>query len=212
MSLLKLESELLKVKEDLGKVRGVNSEFDKVISEMAVLKQRALSNPETKRLITEEIKNKEILDLFASVEKDFDDLKTQLSKQSIEREKIADFVESLRTKKSFSFEAMNDAILFIEKIVETLDSSHVAIKPEFIGMVDLGLVAIEMGLHKSQASVIIESERLPEALTLLLHKKMLRNIIFETDNARVVYKTNTNIIVESDNHNIRKITRLAKMN
>jgi len=210
MSLIKLETELLKVKEELGKVKGVNSEFEKVINEMATLKQRALSNPLTKKQITEEIKNKEILDLFASVEKDFDDLKTQLSRQSIEREKIADFVESLRTKKSFSFAEVKDALLFIQSISEEMECSHIVIKPEFIGMVDLGPIAIELGLHKTNSGIIIESERLSETLALMLRQKMLRNVIFETDNVKLTYKTNSNIIAESDNTNIKKISRLAK--
>jgi len=208
MSLAKLEGELLRVKENLVKVREVNADFEKVIGEMGMLKQRSLSNPETKRTITEELKSKEILDLFASVEKDFDDIKLRLSKQSIEREKISDFIESLRTRKAFSFADTAEAVVFVEKAIDSLGSTHISIKPEFLGLVDLGAIAIELSLHKSGSAIIVEKERFSEALALLLSRKMLRNIIFETDNARIIVKSSNNILVESDNQNIKKLARL----
>ena len=36
MSLAKLESELIKVRSDLDKVKNVNTDFDKVLSEMKI--------------------------------------------------------------------------------------------------------------------------------------------------------------------------------
>ena len=210
MSLAKLEGELLRVKESLGVVKEVNSEFEKVINEIGLLKQRSLASPETKRTITEELKSKEILDLFASVEKDFDDLKARMARQSLEREKIADFIESLRTRKTFTFDDTAKAIVFVEKAVDSLNSTHISIKPEFLGLVDLGEIAIQMSVHKSGGAIIIEKERFTEALALLLSRKMLRNIIFETDNAKIIFKASNNVLVESDNYNLKKIIRLSK--
>ncbi len=210
MSLAKLEAELLKVKENIGKVKEVNSDFDQVITEMSILKERSIANPRTKDQIATELKNKEILDLFASVEKDFDEIKAGLAKQSIEREKISDFVESMRTKKSFSFESTATSVMFLENIVNALESDIISIKPEYIGMLDLGQLAIDMGLHKSGSSVIVEKERFSEALAVMLNKKLLHNIVFETDNAKITLKASNTLIVESENANLRKIIRLSK--
>jgi hypothetical protein len=210
LSLAKLESDLLRVREDLGKVREVNTRFGKIIEDISSIKERALADPSTKKRIIEELKHKEIIDIFSGIEHDFEDLRTQLSKQDLNRERISDFVESLRTRKNFSFTETTNAIIFLEQTIDVLQSSHITIKPEFIGLIDLGSIAIELGVYKSNASIIVERERFSEALAALLSRKMLHNIIIETDNARVILHSSKNILIETDNSNLKKISRIER--
>ena len=210
MTLARLEGELLKVKEDLGKMRHANDSFEKVLQEMSILKSRSIANPQTKEQIVQELKGKEILDLFASVETDFEELREKMMKQSIEKEQILDFIESIRTKKSFSFTEPEKAIYFLENSLEVLDATHVSVRPEYIGMLDLTSLAIEHGLMKNGAQVIVEKERFSEFIVALFSKKMFHDLILETDKARIVLKTVREITVESENSNIRALARMAK--
>ncbi len=210
MSLARLESDLLKVRQDLGIVREVNSRFGKVIDEIGVLKQRTISDPKAKEEIIKELKTKEIIDIFAGIEHDFENLRQQLAKQEISRERISDFVESLRTKKTFSFTETTKSIIFLEQIVDTLKSSHITIKPEFVGTIDLGSLAIELGLYKTNSGVIVERERFASALASLLGRKLLKNLIFETDNARIFLRASTEVTVETDNSHLKEISRIAR--
>jgi len=210
VSLARLESDLLKVRQDLGIVREVNSRFGKVIDEIGVLKQRTISDPKAKEEIIKELKTKEIIDIFAGIEHDFENLRQQLAKQEISRERISDFVESLRTKKTFSFTETTKSIIFLEQIVDTLKSSHITIKPEFVGTIDLGSLAIELGLYKTNSGVIVERERFASALASLLGRKLLKNLIFETDNARIFLRASTEVTVETDNSHLKEISRIAR--
>jgi len=210
MSLARLESDLLKVKRELDSVKNVNSNFEKVIDQFSILRSKTITHPETKQGIIEELKHKEIIDLFSSIQNDFDKIKAQINKQELAKEKVFDFVESLRTKKSFNFSDTSETIIFLEEVIDYLDSEHISIRPEFLGTVDLGIIAVELGLHKSASSVIVEKERLGDFLSLALRRKLLRNLIFETDNAKIFLKNSTELVVESDNTQIKGIIRLSK--
>ena len=209
MSLARLESDLLKVRKDLGVVKEINNRFVKVIDEISTLKERTLADPSTRETIVNELKNKEIIDVFAGIEHDFEELRQQLAKQEISRERISDFVESLRTKKTFHFTETTKSIIFLEQIVDQLKSSHITIKPEFVGTMDLGSLAIELGLYKTSSGVIVERERFASALASLLGRKLLKNLIFETDNAKIFLRASTEVTVETDNSHLKNISRLA---
>lgn len=204
----RLETDLLRVKKDLQSVKQVNNNFCKILDEINNIKQRSIVDPRLKEKISEEFREKEIIDIFASIENDFLDLKNQLSKQEFFKEKIADFVESLRTRKTFSFEETTKTILFIEELISVLNADLIVIKPQFLGTVDFGEIAIEMGLHKTGSGIVVQKELFSEALALLINKRMFRNIIFETSNAKIFLKASNEIVIESDNLNIRKISRI----
>ncbi|MBT4870666.1 MAG: hypothetical protein HON47_03775, partial [Candidatus Diapherotrites archaeon] len=195
---------------DLGKVKEVNTRFNKVIDEISFLKEKTLADPATKEVIVNELKNKEIIDVFASIEQDFEELRQQLARQEISRERISDFVESLRTKKTFSFTETTKSILFLEQVIGILKSSHITIKPEFVGTIDLGSLAIELGLYKTNSGVIVERERFASALASLLGRKLLKNLIFETDNAKIFLRASTEVTVETDNSHLKTISRLSR--
>jgi len=210
MSLARLESDLLKVRNDLGKVKEVNNRFNKVIDEISIIKERTLADPTAKEAIIKELKTKEIIDVFAGIEQDFEELRQQLARQEISRERISDFVESLRTKKTYSFTETTKSIIFLEQVVDTLHSSHITIKPEFIGTIDLGSLAIELGLYKTNSGVIVEKERFASALASLLGRKLLKNLIFETDNAKIFLRASTQVTIETDNSRLKLISRIER--
>ncbi len=204
----KLESELLKVKKDLQGVKQVNDNFCKILDELNNIKARTISDPKAREKISEEFKDKAIIDIFASIESDFRDLRAQLSRQEIYKERVSDFVESLRIKKTFSFDASTQTILFLEEAIAELDADLISVKPEYVGTIDLGEVAIELGLCKTGTGIVVQKELLPQTLDLLIGKRMFRNIVFETSNAKITLKSSNQIVVESDNTNIRKIARI----
>jgi hypothetical protein len=206
MSVTRLETDLLKVRKDLQGVKKVNDNFCKVLDEINNIKLLSITNPEMKKKLSEEFKDKKIIDIFASIETDFQELKNQLSKQEIYREKVSDFVESLRTRKNFSFEETTKAILFLEEALIILNADIISIKPQFIGTIDLGEVAIELGLHKTGSGIIVQKELFYETIALLVNKKMFRNLIFETSKAKIFLKASNEIIIESDNITLRKIS------
>jgi len=210
MTLAKLQGDLLKVREDLTRAKKANEGFERVLQEMSILKSRSIANPATKSQLVEELKGKEILDLFSSVELDFEELRQTMAKQSIEKEGILDFIESIRTKKTFSFEDTQATLAFLEKSVEAFDASHIAVKPEFIGLIDLGPLAIEHKLMRSNSGVIVEKERFSEFLVALLSKKVFHDLVFETDRVKIVLKNAREIMVEAENANIRTMARIAK--
>ena len=210
MSLAKLEGELLKVRADMGKAKAVNANFDKVLQEMSILKSRSIANPQTRDQIISELKSKEILDLFASIESDFEELREKMTKQSIEKEGILDFVESVRTKRTFTFTETEKTINFLEKSIEVLDATHIAVRPEFIGLVDLGALAIEHGLARNNTGVIVEKERFSEFIVALLSKKMFHDLVFETDKAKMTLKNSREIHLEAENSKVRSLSRMNK--
>ena len=202
--------ELLKVREDLGKAKQANAGFERILQEMSILKSRSIANPDTKEQIVQELKNKEILNLFASIETDFEELRQTMTRQSIEKEQILDFVESIRIKKSFSFEDTEHVIGFLEKSFEELDATHIAVKPEFLGVIDLNGIALEMGLMKNNTGVIVEKERFSEFIVKLISKKSLHDLVFETDKAKITLKNSRELVIESENSNIRTLSRISK--
>ncbi len=210
MSLARLEAELIKVRSDLDKVKNVNTDFDKVLSEMKVLRERAIANPETKKMISTELKNKEILELFSSIEDDFESLRTKLSSQSIQKEQLMDFVESIRMKKNFSFNDSVKAISFVDMALDEMECSHVSLRPEFIGTMDLGALALQLKLAKEGNGVIIEQERVEEVLTYLLAKRQLRNLVLDAGTAKITFKSSQDIVVEAENANIKELIKLRK--
>jgi hypothetical protein len=210
MSLAKLEGDLLKVRDDLTRAKQANVGFERVLQEMSILKSRSIANPQTKEQIVSELKNKEILNLFSSIENDFEELRQQMTRQSIEKEGILDFIESIRTKKSFSFEETAKTINFLERAVDALDASHIAVRPEFIGMIDLTPLSIEMGLMKNNAGVIVERERFSEFIVALISRKMFHDLILETDSVKITLKTAREMTIEAENSNIKTLSRIAK--
>lgn len=210
MSYARLETDLLKVKKELQNVKSVNNNFCKILDEINNIKQLSFVNPKFKERISEEFKEKKIIDIFASIESDFQELKNQLSTQELYKEKISDFVESLRTSKTFSFEETTKTILFLQELISVLNIDLISIKPQFVGTIDLGEIAIELGLHKTGQGVIVQRELFDEALALLLNKKMFRNIVFETSNAKIFLKASNELIIESDNLVIRKVSHIQK--
>ena len=133
MSLTRLEGDLLRVREDLGKAKQANINFEKILQEMSILKSRSNANPETKERIMNELKQKEIIDLFTSVQDDFEELRQKMTKQSIEKEKILDFIESVRTKKAFSFTETEETFNFLEKSMEVLDANIISVSQSLLG-------------------------------------------------------------------------------
>lgn len=208
MSVTRLEVDLLKVKKDLKNVKKVNEDFCKILNEINNIKEKSFLDSKLKEKISEEFKQKEIIDIFASVESDFQDLKKQLFKQELFKEKISDFVESLRTRKTFSFTDTTKTILFVEEVISVLNSDLIVLKPQFVGTMDLGEIAIKLGLHKNGSSIIVQKELFSEVLALLVSNRLFRNLIFETNNAKMFLKASNEITIESDNLNIRKISRI----
>ena len=100
--LAKIENNLLKIKKDLSQIEKVNADFEKVMGEIEDIR-KVSTNPRVHEALKEELKKKEIIDLFASIENDFEKLRRKLSVQSIEEQRIASFIETFRTKKEFSF-------------------------------------------------------------------------------------------------------------
>ncbi|HNV01153.1 MAG TPA: hypothetical protein PKK60_01860 [archaeon] len=210
MSLARLEAELIRVKSDLDKVKNVNTDFDKVLSEMKVLRERAIANPETKKMISNEMKNKEILELFSSIESDFESLRSKLAKQTIEKEELMDFVESIRLKKNFSFNDSVKAISFVDRALEEMECTHVSLRPEFIGTLDLTELSLKLKLTKESNGVIVEHERIEEVLTYLLAKRQLRNLVLDAGSAKINFKSSQDIVVEAENANIKELVKLKK--
>ncbi len=210
MTLARLEGELLRAKEGLGKAKQANDSFERVLQEMSILKSRSIANPQTKEQIMQEFKQKEILDLFSSIESDFEELRQKMTRQSIEKEQILDFIESIRTRKSFSFEGTEKTITFLEKAVDLLDASHISVRPEFIGLVDLSGLSVEMGLARNNLGVIVERERFSEFIVALIARKSFHDLVFETDRAKIVLKNAREIAVEAENSSIKSLSRLAK--
>lgn len=208
MSLARLENELIKVKGELDKVKNVNTSFDKVLSEMRILKERARANPETKQQISNELKNKEIINLFSDIEGELDLLRNQLTKQTMQKEDLFDFIESIRMKKSLVFEDTMHAIDFAGKTAEELESTHVSIRPEFIGSVDMAGMALQLSLEKTGTSVIVPAQRLSEALTYMLAKKTLRNMIIDYGTAKITFKTSSDIVIEAENSTIKELSKI----
>lgn len=208
MSLARLEGELIKAKEDIGKAKHANESFERILQEMSILKSRSVANPKTKEQIINELKGKEIIDLFTSIEEDFEALRAKMGRQSAEKEKIIDFFESIRTKKTFTFPQTESTLEFFEKAFGALEATHISIRPEFIGMIDLTPIAVERGLLKSGSSVIVEKERLSQVLVELISKKMFHDLVFETDNAKFTLKTPHEIVVEAENANLRMLARV----
>ncbi|MGI6589809.1 MAG: hypothetical protein ACOX1V_04075 [Candidatus Iainarchaeum sp.] len=208
MSLTRLEGDLLRVREDLGKAKQANINFEKILQEMSILKSRSNANPETKERIMNELKQKEIIDLFTSVQDDFEELRQKMTKQSIEKEKILDFIESVRTKKAFSFTETEETFNFLEKSMEVLDANIISVRPEFIGLIDLNKLAVSMQLTKNNSGVIVERERFSELITALVANKIFHNVIFETDKAKIVLKNVREVSVEAENSIIRELSRL----
>lgn len=208
MSLARLEAELIRVRDDLDKVKDVNTNFEKVLGEMKILRDRAMANPETKQTISAELKDKEIIELFSSIEEDFDKIKTRLSEQTIRKEEVLDFIENMRMKKSFSFSESTQAIDFAVKAFEEMESTHILLRPEFFGTIDLGALALQMKLNRSGNGVIIEKERLDEVLTYLLAKRQLRNIILDGGSAKINFKSSNDVLVEAESSNIRVLAKL----
>ena len=210
MSLTRLEGDLLKVREDLGKAKQANIGFEKVLQEMSILKSRSMANPETKEQIMSELKQKEIINLFTSIQDDFEELRQRMTKQSIEKEQILDFIESVRTKKSFSFSETENTIAFLEGALDEMDAAIVSIRPEFIGMIDLGPLAIELGLTRNNSGVLVERERFSEVIVKLISNKQFHDLIFETDKAKINLKTYREVGIEAENSEIRNLSRIAK--
>jgi site-specific DNA-adenine methylase len=155
-----------------------------------------------------ELKQKEIINLFTSIQDDFEELRQKMTKQSIEKEQILDFIESVRTKKSFSFVETEETFNFLEKSVEVLDADIISVRPEFIGMIDLSKMAVSMQLTKNNSGVIVEKERFSELITALVANKMFHDLIFETDKAKIVLKTLREVSVEAENSIIRELSRI----
>jgi hypothetical protein len=210
VSYTRLETNLAKVKKELEGVKHINKDFCSILEELGRIKAKSMADPRVMEKVSEEFKNKEIIDLFSGIEKDFNDLRLQLSKQTLYREKVADFVESLRTKKSFSFDETTKTILFLEEAIDSLDADHISIKPLFVGTVDLGEIAISLGLHKTGLGIVIQKELLPEVLSLMVSKRMFKSLIFETNSAKIILRASTELTIESDNSNIRKLSRLQE--
>jgi len=210
MSLTRLEGDLLKVREDMGKAKQANIGFEKVLQEMSILKSRSMANPETKEQIMNELKQKEIINLFTSIQDDFEELRQRMTKQSIEKEQILDFIESVRTKKAFSFSETENTIEFLESALDEMDAAIVSIRPEFIGMIDLAPLAIQMGLVKNNSGVIVERERFSEVVVKLIANKQFHDLIFETDKAKIMLKTFREVAIEAENSEIRNLSRIAK--
>ena len=116
----------------------------------------------------------------------------------------------IKYKKTFSFTETTKSILFLEQVIGILKSSHITIKPEFVGTIDLGSLAIELGLYKTNSGVIVERERFASALASLLGRKLLKNLIFETDNAKIFLRASTEVTVETDNSHLKTISRLSR--
>ena len=198
MSLTRLEAGLIRVKNDLDKVKSVNTDFENVLSEMKVLRKRAIANPETKQMISNEMKNKEILELFSSIESSFEELRTKLAKQTLEKQELMDFVESIRLKKNFSFDDSIKAISFVDSALEEMECTHVSLRPEFIGTLDLTELSLKLKLTKETNGVIVEHERIEEVLTYLLAKRQLRNLVLEAGSAKINFKSSHDIVVERE--------------
>lgn len=199
---------MLRVREDLSKAKQANVNFEKILQEMSILKSRSNANPETKEQIMNELKQKEIINLFTSIQDDFEELRQRMTKQSIEKEQILDFIESVRTKKAFSFTETEETFNFLEKSVEVLDADIISVRPEFIGMIDLSKLAVSMQLTKNNSGVIVEKERFSELITALVANKMFHDLIFETDKAKIVLKTLREVSVEAENSIIRELSRI----
>ena len=207
--LAKIENNLLKIKKDLSQMEKVNSDFERVMGELEKIRQVS-SDPKVRGALKEELKKKEIIDLFASIENDFEKLRGKLSTQSIEEQRIASFIESFRTKREFSFKNTEQSTRFLEKAIDLTNSKRILMKPEFVGTIDIAKVALEIGAEKIGPNILLEKDMLGDLIEYSVANKIMRNVIFEADKTTVTYKSSSRIIIEAEGLFLKRLERLAK--
>ncbi len=207
--LAKIENNLLKIKKDLSQMEKVNSDFERVMGELEKIRQVS-SDPKVRGALKEELKKKEIIDLFASIENDFEKLRGKLSTQSIEEQRIASFIESFRTKREFSFKNTGQSTRFLEKAINLTNSKRILMKPEFVGTIDIAKVALEIGAEKIGPNILLEKDMLGDLIEYSVANKIMRNVIFEANKATINYKSSNKIIIEAESLFLKRLERLAK--
>jgi hypothetical protein len=207
MALVGLEVSLLKAREEIVKAKQANDAFADVLRDIKILKSQAATSSEEMQKISKTLKEKQLLELFSSIEKDFDALKGKIEKQEIEKEQLKGFIELMQTRKSFVFNDTHDSMEFLENAFSKMDDSHFVIRPVLIGMVDLAPMAMELGFSRDGSSIIVEKERFSEAVTYLLSKRNLCNVAVEGVGFRVILKNSREITFEGNSEFLREIAR-----
>jgi hypothetical protein len=207
--LAKIENNLLKIKKDLSQMEKVNSDFERVMGELEKIRQVSF-DPKVRGVLKEELKKKEIIDLFESVEHDFEKLRGKLSMQSIEEQRIASFIESFRTKREFSFKTTGQSTKFLEQAIDLTNSKRILMKPEFVGTIDVAKVASEISAEKIGPNILLEKDMLRNLIEYSVANKIMRNVIFEANRTTITYKNSDRVVVEADGLFLKRLERLAK--
>jgi hypothetical protein len=207
--LAKIENNLLKIKKDLSQMDRVNADFERVMGELEEIRSVS-SDPKVRGALREELKKKEIIDLFAAIERDFERIRGKLSAQSIEEQRIASFIESFRTKRKFAFSSAKEAVRFLDKTLALTNSKRILVKPEFVGTIDIAKMSQDLGTEKVGPNIIIERDSLDSLFDYAVANRVMRNLVFEANGATINYKSSERVIVEADSGFLKRLERLAK--
>ena len=210
-ALRKLEKELLNANRLLAERKQIEESLKAVFEQADFLEQQSDQDVVFTAFFKELADHRKLIAEFKKLELGIAELKKLL--QEIEEQRLrADlFFENFRDSRTYYFQEAGKAFEFIKQAFENYSLEKAFFKPQFLGLGSLNETISKFDLQKTaNQSLIVSKEKIPDFLSHLLSKNLLRKSRLDNESLRILFNTANELFIETDNAKIRRLDAIAR--
>ncbi len=152
-----------------------------------------------------------ISEMYESVSQKLSSLNEMSRKTLKEFESYKPLLKRYLTCSTFAFASKKRAVEFIQRICSLYNITSLRFKPEFLGLLDLDLLARQTGSVKEEKTMLkIPVGSIPRIVESLESAGMARNYIFSTPSMKISCRSPTEICVDASEQRLNRVERLYK--
>lgn len=207
----KLEKDLIRLNGELKAFSSSSSGVKSVFGSLNELESIVSSDERAKLLLSEELKEKQVLVLLLQLLEQLDSLKKLPDSIEGEGFKAIAFFENFRTNRSYFFESREKSIEFISKAFDLFSIDFLKFKPNFIGLISLSDLAKELDLElENNQAIKVPQEKLAILIEQVLAKVKHQVFKLECNGLKIFWKNSQTLYVEAGNDKIKRLDLQCK--
>ncbi|MBI5884919.1 hypothetical protein HZB89_02360 [archaeon] len=209
-SVKKLETGLYRMAGSLKQADALNKSIEDLLREAEAIERLCDESPESRKKLQAEIKARGILPLFKSFNESMNALKDRLDSFQKNAVKAGIFLENNRTYRNYWFGSLAKTASFIEKSLELAGITGIIFQPQFIGTIDLNALSNYLETEKKGGQIALSREKTGKLFSFIEETRMNKPFKLEAENIRFMFKSQSEIMVETKAENISKLDYLCR--
>lgn len=216
-----LDSKLFKLFESLNKTlyktnkilelyKPINEIVDSLTQEMKLLQDTSEKEPLFNQKIEEEIKKREMINLYKKMLIVVENLKTEIDVYTKEIKQGDDFLENFRTYRTLIFENAKKSKECLTKIADSFNIEEFILKFSVVGTVDLNVIATHVDGRKIGSDIIVSVKNIDLIFDEVLKSQNIKFRLASSEGVIIYFEKDNVLHIDAPSKKIKLIDSISR--